>query len=448
MAFFVVSIFLLNIVALGAEAAIADVIVPVSTKRITDLKELSPRERHELKPTQESIANFFVRSVQTLPDNKKQVEWCVATTSSEKSQAYHVRMTSIKPFDGPPYTIPEDILEPKENETLRLSADKKIVSADFTTHRGKDGFCAKTTEGPATPVGRMMILDVWTDTNRSVAKVGATQEIHTKWKEFSVFTGNDATPICQAVKDTKANRCRLEAVRVKLIDTIPLGMVNAQFVAEKSQLPPATLKAGEQKEVKITMKNTGTSTWMKTGTNPYVLAAKNPQRDNRRWGISRVELPVDSVKPGEEVTFTFTIKAPQKAGVYDFQWQMYQVPVQYFGQIAPSPVVKITVTQPQITMTPSKTTVAHGEAFTVSWNVPDGVKTSERDWITLVNPGVAYTVEDWFYTDGIHTGAHTLNAQTAAGSPLTPGTYEIRYYHDDGTADTDIMARGPQITVT
>jgi hypothetical protein len=78
------------------------------------------------------------------------------------------------------------------------------------------------------------------------------------------------------------------------------------------------------------MKNTGMATWT-TATN-YKLGAQNPQ-DNGTWtGNNRILLSAgESVAPGQSKTFTFSVKAPATAGTYNFQWQMLQENIAWFG---------------------------------------------------------------------------------------------------------------------
>jgi hypothetical protein len=53
-----------------------------------------------------------------------------------------------------------------------------------------------------------------------------------------------------------------------------------------------------------------------------------------------VELPF-SVAPGEQVTFNFTATAPSNPGTYDFQWQMLQEDVEWFGDLTPNVRVNV-----------------------------------------------------------------------------------------------------------
>ena len=102
-----------------------------------------------------------------------------------------------------------------------------------------------------------------------------------------------------------------------------------------SQTVPATMTPGQAYPVSVTVQNTGTTTW--TIANHYRLGAQNPQ-DNTIWGLARVELPND-VAPGDTVTFNFTVTAPSTPGTYNFQWQMLQEFVEWFGGQTPNVVV-------------------------------------------------------------------------------------------------------------
>jgi hypothetical protein len=97
-----------------------------------------------------------------------------------------------------------------------------------------------------------------------------------------------------------------------------------------SHLVQTVMVAGESYPVQVTFKNTGSTTW--TRGQQYRLGSQNP-RDTTTWlggTTNRVELPSD-MPPGGWTTFSFTVTAPQNAGTYDFQWQMVQDGVEWFG---------------------------------------------------------------------------------------------------------------------
>jgi hypothetical protein len=94
-----------------------------------------------------------------------------------------------------------------------------------------------------------------------------------------------------------------------------------------NQSIPSDLQIGQNYTVSITLQNTGMNTWR--ASEGYQLGSQNPS-DNSIWGLNRVNLPHD-VAPGQPVIFNFNITAPMSPGFYDFQWQMLQNGVGWFG---------------------------------------------------------------------------------------------------------------------
>lgn len=136
-----------------------------------------------------------------------------------------------------------------------------------------------------------------------------------------------------------ANPAALQGDQYTTSSLFSTPLNNAQFI---SQSVPTSMVAGQRYPVSVTMKNTGTSTW--TAANNYRLGSQNPQ-DNLRWGTGRVYLsPSDSIKPGANKTFYFTITAPSTPGTYNFQWKMLRENVQWFGAYTTN--TKITVSKP------------------------------------------------------------------------------------------------------
>jgi len=100
---------------------------------------------------------------------------------------------------------------------------------------------------------------------------------------------------------------------------------NAAFV---SQVIP-TLVPGETVTVSITMKNTGTTTWVPAGN--FRLGSQSPA-GNKIWGLDRVSLNAEeSIAPNTNKTFTFDITVPAFDGIFNFQWQMIQEGEEWFG---------------------------------------------------------------------------------------------------------------------
>ena len=92
---------------------------------------------------------------------------------------------------------------------------------------------------------------------------------------------------------------------------------------------PDTMVAGQQYTVSVTMKNTGTTTWSEN--EQYRLGSQRPQ-DNALWGGRVFLFPGNTVPPGKKQPFGFTVTAPSKPGVYDFEWRMVREGQGWFGE--------------------------------------------------------------------------------------------------------------------
>lgn len=110
----------------------------------------------------------------------------------------------------------------------------------------------------------------------------------------------------------------------------------AKFVEQEVS---RSVAAGQQFEAIIRVQNVGGTNWTKA--DGYKLGAQSP-RDNTLWGTSRVELlPNEVIRPGQVKEFRFTVKAPNETGSYNFQWQMLREFVEWFGDLTPSLVVRV-----------------------------------------------------------------------------------------------------------
>ena len=126
--------------------------------------------------------------------------------------------------------------------------------------------------------------------------------------------------------------CPGEVIPTPVPTAPPEGIRDAACV---SNTIPAEMAPGESRTVTVTMKNTGTLSWLP----PYYRLGEQPDfwhatgGAHPRWGIGRVELPLNSeVRPGEEHEFEFTITAPNDPGSeIDSNWRMLQEYVEWFG---------------------------------------------------------------------------------------------------------------------
>ncbi|MCH9652008.1 MAG: M4 family metallopeptidase [Deltaproteobacteria bacterium] len=174
------------------------------------------------------------------------------------------------------------------------------------------------------------------------------------------------------------------------------GTNNSQYI---TQSVPTSMTPNQTTTVSVTIKNTGTTTWTRAGN--YRLGSQNPQ-DNLRWGIGRVDLPSNaSIAPGQQWTFTFTIRAPAAPATYNFQWRMVKEGVAWFGAFSQNRQIAVTsgggTNNAQYISQSVPTTLLPGETRTVS--------------VTMKNTGTS----TWTRAAGFKLGSQSLQGNTTWG---------------------------------
>jgi RHS repeat-associated protein len=157
----------------------------------------------------------------------------------------------------------------------------------------------------------------------------------------------------------------------------------ARAAAYVAQTLPTTMVAGQSYAVAVQMRNDGRYTWR--AADGYTLGSQNAP-NNTTWGPNRATLLGD-VTTGSIANFNFTAKAPSTAGTYNFQWQMLQEGVTWFGPLTPNQSVR--VVSGSISGTPSPCSIPYGGSTcsaTISWSstAPDA-----EVWVTDANNGNA-----------------------------------------------------------
>jgi len=111
----------------------------------------------------------------------------------------------------------------------------------------------------------------------------------------------------------------------------PKDNVQGNWAEVVSVSVPSGVRAGQQFEAQIIVRNRGTTTW--TESESYRLGSQGPQ-DNGRWGLGRVAIVQGaSVAPGTMHVFTVTLTAPA-AGTHVMQWRMVQDGREWFGEFS------------------------------------------------------------------------------------------------------------------
>ncbi|HTI48238.1 MAG TPA: NBR1-Ig-like domain-containing protein [Casimicrobiaceae bacterium] len=223
-----------------------------------------------------------------------------------------------------------------------------------------------------------------------------------------------------------------------IVRVLPKGLTyDAAFV---SQSVPASLQVGVPAQVSITMRNTGTATWIQKEGDVF-LATQEPQ-DNYYWCIlgnqygshsgNRVWLPGD-VAPGEAVTFVFYVQ-PLSCGFAatpPFRFRMLSQIYGTFGEETPDPGTAVTtaaefVSQQVPAATPSGASIAASVTFR---------NTTNTTWA----PGAGYALVSTGPLNNTIWGVQSvaLAASVAPGAtvtfpmqlttPSTAGTYNFQW---------------------
>ncbi len=217
----------------------------------------------------------------------------------------------------------------------------------------------------------------------------------------------------------------------------PAPLRDAQILAQSSI--PAIMGAGRKYPVSVTLRNVGTATWSPTagaGCNVYRLGSANPYTFPSP--ATRVELP-PPVPPGGEVTLNFTITAPSTPGTYNYQWQMVQECVTWFGDFTTNVVVTVQpapLRDAQILSHTVPGTMSAGHVYPVSvtlrnvgtatWSPSAGAacnvyRLGSANPYTLPSPATRVELP----APVPPGGEVTLNFTVTA--PSTPGTYNFQW---------------------
>jgi RHS repeat-associated protein len=181
---------------------------------------------------------------------------------------------------------------------------------------------------------------------------------------------------------------------------------------------PATMTAGATANVTVTMRNTGTATWITTQSDyPYLLGSKNPE-NNSMWGLNRVAL-ARSVAPGGQGSFSFSIKAPSTPGTYNFSWEMVRENLHWFGAIASTTITVVAPTpvdDAQLVSASVPSQMTEGEYYNISMTFKN---TGNTTWTSpnflLANPD-----------DNLIFGLKRVPMSTSSVGPLQSTTFNFQ----------------------
>jgi hypothetical protein len=205
------------------------------------------------------------------------------------------------------------------------------------------------------------------------------------------------------------------------VETSSAPNFDSQFV---TQTVPPTLQAGQLFNVTLKWLNTGAQAW--DGAGGFKLGSQN-LANNTTWGADRVPLVSFNVASGQHLEVTFTATAPHTAGTYNFQWQLFQEGVGFFGQMSANVAVSVSdVGTPAINGS-SALGAVKGAAFNYQLNATGGTP--------------PYT---WSVASGLLPPGLSLTSGTGlmSGTPASAGSYTVT------VQATDSLSRAAQKAIT
>jgi Putative Ig domain/Matrixin len=208
----------------------------------------------------------------------------------------------------------------------------------------------------------------------------------------------------------------------------PPSGYDSQFI---SQDVPATLNPKQSFFATIRWVNTSTKPWGSAG---FAIVSQNPA-NNVSWGGDMVPWIHAPIAPGEQMDLVFQTAAPGRPGIYNFQWQLYQQEVGFFGQMSTN--VSITVGDPGAP--PDSPSIGGLSSLTAQ----------KGTFFTYILPATGGTPP---YTWQVATGALPAgiglnpNTGTLTGTPTDSGTSSVTVQMTD--SKSQMALKGLTITVT
>lgn len=219
------------------------------------------------------------------------------------------------------------------------------------------------------------------------------------------------------IKVTDAENTSVEKTLAITVITPATGY-DSQFV---SQNVPATLQPNQLFFATIRWLNTGSTVW--NGVAGFAIKSQNPA-NNAVWGGTTVPWIGASVSPGEQMELVFQAFAPSQSGNYNFQWQLFQQGVEFFGQMSEN--LSITVGNPG---QPAPVTIAGPSAM----SAVKGILFTN----TLIASG-GTPPYSWSVSAGALPAGIGLNASTGAlsGAPAAAGSFSATVQVTDSRSQT------------
>lgn len=196
---------------------------------------------------------------------------------------------------------------------------------------------------------------------------------------------------------------------------------------------PSTIRPGEQLNASVQFRNTGSTTWSPSGTNPVRLGTQNPRDRSSPFFTAGNWISADrpanvntTVAPDGVGSFNFVLTGPSSYGNYTESYQLVQEGVQWFG-----PIVQFNIQVVPWDLVYDNTSAN----FSVLGSWSTGTMASDKygsdyRWISTNLSSIAFA--RWYLNAPID-GAYDVYAWWSQGSNRSP---QARYViaHANGTS--------------
>jgi hypothetical protein len=219
------------------------------------------------------------------------------------------------------------------------------------------------------------------------------------------------------------------------IDVVsPPSGFDSQFV---SQNVPTKMDPGQSFFATIRWVNTSTKPW--SGSSGFAIVSQNPA-NNVNWGGDIVPWLNQPIAPGEQMNLVFQAAAPARAGIYNFQWQLYEQGVGFFGEMSAN--ASITVGDPSA---PDPLSIGGVSTLTATMGTPFNYT------IPAAGGTPPYV---WKVAAGTLPAGIVLDSNTGAltGTPAVAGTTSVTVQMTDSKSQAiqkalTIMVTGPPLDI-
>ena len=142
---------------------------------------------------------------------------------------------------------------------------------------------------------------------------------------------------------------------------------------------PATIAAGGTANVTIVMKNTGNTYWYNSGKYSVNLGTSAPQDRSSQFSTSTwlgagrpAKMTESVVAPGQNATFSFSIKAPVAVNIYNESFGLVAEGWSWFGQSTSTSINVGGATPPPVIVAPNYLSPNQGLSLNSSIVSPNG----------------------------------------------------------------------------